>query len=82
MKQIYKAGGVRKTESGVEYTIRAVSDADRAILLGKGWVSTIEEIELKAEEPKAEEVKAEEVKSPFNLEKPESETKKKTKGKQ
>jgi hypothetical protein len=71
MKQIYKAGGVRKTESGVEYTIRAASDADRAILLGKGWVSSIEELEVKTEE----------VKSPFNLEKPESETKKKTKAK-
>ncbi len=58
MKQIYKAGGIRKTESGAEYTIRAVSDADRVILLGKGWVSTIEEVEPKAEEDK----------SPFDLE--------------
>jgi hypothetical protein len=76
MKQIYKAGGVRKTESGVEYTIRAASDADRAILLGKGWVSSIEELEVKTEE----------VKSPFDLkssetEKPVVETKKKTKAK-
>jgi hypothetical protein len=74
MKQIYKAGGVRKTESGVEYTIRAASDADRAILLGKGWVSSIEELEVKTEE----------VKSPFDLKSSEpekTETKKKTKAK-
>jgi hypothetical protein len=76
MKQIYKAGGVRKTKSGVEYTIRAASDADRVILLGKGWVSSIEELKVKTEE----------VKSPFDLkssetEKPVVETKKKTKAK-
>ena len=76
MKQIYKAGGVRKTETGIEYTIRAASDADRDILLGKGWVSSIEELEVKTEEAK----------SPFDLEssepeKPVVENKKKSKGK-
>ena len=72
MKQIYKAGGVRKTESGIEYTIRAVGDVDRAILLSKGWVSSIDEL------------KAKEVKSLFDLESSKAEkpeTKKKVKGK-
>lgn len=55
MKHIYKAGGIRKTESGAEYSIKAVNDNECEVLLKKGWVLTIEEVEpkAKAEKPKA-----------------------------
>ena len=44
MKHIYKAGGVRKTKDGVEYSIRAVGDNDLAIMLSKGWVDSLDKI--------------------------------------
>lgn len=47
MKHIYKAGGVRKTEDGVEYSIRAVGDNDLAIMLEKGWVDSLDKIKTK-----------------------------------
>ena len=52
MKHIYKAGGIRKTESGAEYSIKAVNDNECADLLKKGWVLTIKEVEPKTKEEK------------------------------
>jgi len=45
MKHIYKAGGVRKTANGTEYTVRAVSDVERGLPMFKDWVDSIEELE-------------------------------------
>jgi len=45
MKHIFKAGGIRKTKGGTEYTIKAVSDNEGALLLKKDWFVSIEELE-------------------------------------
>ena len=64
MIHIYKDGGERKTESGIEFTIKAINSNDLALFLKDGWVKS--KGELKPEE-KAEE-------------KPEETKKKKAKG--
>lgn len=50
MKNIYKSGGIRKTKSGSEYTIKSVNDNECALFLKKGWVATLDEIEGSTEE--------------------------------
>lgn len=74
MKHIYKAGGVRKSKSGTEYTVRAVSDVERNSVVFRGWFDSIEELESDCkqadllseikEEPKEEKPKKK--KSPKN----------------
>lgn len=62
MQHIYKAGGIRKTKNGLEYTIKAVSEDAIAAHVKNGWVSSIEKLEPEKQVEvlaEKEEVKAE-----------------------
>ena len=44
MIHIYKDGGERKTESGIEFTIKAINSDDLALFLKDGWVKSKAEL--------------------------------------
>lgn len=64
MIHLYRVGGIRKTESGIEYSIKAVNEGDRDLLESNGWVKSLSDLveEPTAEEPTAEELAAIEAK--------------------
>lgn len=47
MIHIYKAGGERKTQEGVEYTIDAINEDSLQDKLADGWVLSLGEIKPK-----------------------------------
>lgn len=68
MKHIFKAGGIRKTESGTEYSIKAASDNECALLFKKGWFATLEELELSSEDKAEQDEKDNESAKEINAE--------------
>lgn len=53
MIHLYKAGGIRKTEDGLEYSIKAVNESDRDLYKANGWVKSLSDLVV---EPTAEEL--------------------------